>query len=320
MKALLLENVHTLGRETLEKAGVEVDDPQGRAGRGRADRRARRRRHPRHPLEDPGDVPGPRRRAVARRDRRLLHRDQPDRPAARGRTRRRGLQRAVLQHPVGRRARARRDHLADAAADGEGQVAARRRLGQVGHRGARGAWPHAGDRRVRQHRHPALGGRRGPGAASRLLRHRREARAGQRGADDLARRPARRRRHRHAARGRPAGQRGDVRGRAVRADEARSDLPQPLPRVPRGLRDAARAGAVRARVAAPPSTSSRRSPRWSATPFTSELRDLPNVILTPHIGGSTEEAQQDIGLFVVGQAARLPRRWGRPTSRSTCRR
>jgi D-3-phosphoglycerate dehydrogenase / 2-oxoglutarate reductase len=32
--------------------------------------------------------------------------------------------------------------------------------------------------------------------------------------------------------------------------------------------------------------------------FTSPLRGLPNVILTPHIGGSTEEAQQNIGQFV----------------------
>jgi D-3-phosphoglycerate dehydrogenase / 2-oxoglutarate reductase len=32
--------------------------------------------------------------------------------------------------------------------------------------------------------------------------------------------------------------------------------------------------------------------------FSTELRDLPNVILTPHIGGSTEEAQQNIGHFV----------------------
>jgi D-3-phosphoglycerate dehydrogenase / 2-oxoglutarate reductase len=30
----------------------------------------------------------------------------------------------------------------------------------------------------------------------------------------------------------------------------------------------------------------------------SVLRELPNVILTPHIGGSTEEAQADIGAFV----------------------
>jgi D-3-phosphoglycerate dehydrogenase len=32
--------------------------------------------------------------------------------------------------------------------------------------------------------------------------------------------------------------------------------------------------------------------------FSSPLRGLPNVILTPHIGGSTEEAQQNIGQFV----------------------
>ncbi|WP_238435906.1 phosphoglycerate dehydrogenase [Frankia sp. AgB1.8] len=35
--------------------------------------------------------------------------------------------------------------------------------------------------------------------------------------------------------------------------------------------------------------------------FRSELRDLPNVILTPHIAGSTEEAQQDIGRYVAGK-------------------
>ena len=33
-------------------------------------------------------------------------------------------------------------------------------------------------------------------------------------------------------------------------------------------------------------------------PFGSPLQGLPNVILTPHIGGSTEEAQQNIGQFV----------------------
>jgi D-3-phosphoglycerate dehydrogenase len=36
----------------------------------------------------------------------------------------------------------------------------------------------------------------------------------------------------------------------------------------------------------------------SRGPFASPLQNLPNVILTPHIGGSTEEAQQNIGEFV----------------------
>jgi D-3-phosphoglycerate dehydrogenase len=36
----------------------------------------------------------------------------------------------------------------------------------------------------------------------------------------------------------------------------------------------------------------------SGSEFVSALRGLPNVILTPHVGGSTEEAQQNIGSFV----------------------
>jgi D-3-phosphoglycerate dehydrogenase len=34
-------------------------------------------------------------------------------------------------------------------------------------------------------------------------------------------------------------------------------------------------------------------------PFVSSLQGIPNVILTPHVGGSTEEAQSDIGRFVA---------------------
>ncbi len=44
-------------------------------------------------------------------------------------------------------------------------------------------------------------------------------------------------------------------------------------------------------------------PRSAGEEFVSVLRDLPNVILTPHIGGSTEEAQSDIGAFVGSKLA-----------------
>jgi D-3-phosphoglycerate dehydrogenase / 2-oxoglutarate reductase len=42
-------------------------------------------------------------------------------------------------------------------------------------------------------------------------------------------------------------------------------------------------------------------PEKTGDPFTCELQNLPNVILTPHIGGSTEEAQANIGLDVTSK-------------------
>ncbi len=42
-------------------------------------------------------------------------------------------------------------------------------------------------------------------------------------------------------------------------------------------------------------------PKAQGDPFESVLRGLDNVILTPHVGGSTQEAQAEIGWFVAGK-------------------
>jgi D-3-phosphoglycerate dehydrogenase len=45
-------------------------------------------------------------------------------------------------------------------------------------------------------------------------------------------------------------------------------------------------------------------PKSNNEPFLSSLRGIPNVILTPHIGGSTVEAQENIGLEVAEKLIR----------------
>ena len=42
-------------------------------------------------------------------------------------------------------------------------------------------------------------------------------------------------------------------------------------------------------------------PKKAGDPFDNCLQGIPNVILTPHVGGSTEEAQLDIGRYVSGK-------------------
>lgn len=44
-----------------------------------------------------------------------------------------------------------------------------------------------------------------------------------------------------------------------------------------------------------------QEPEKNGDAFTSDLQNLPNVILTPHVGGSTEEAQANIGLDVTAK-------------------
>ena len=44
-----------------------------------------------------------------------------------------------------------------------------------------------------------------------------------------------------------------------------------------------------------------KEPKAQGDPFESPLRGLDNVILTPHVGGSTQEAQEEIGHFVANK-------------------
>ena len=45
-------------------------------------------------------------------------------------------------------------------------------------------------------------------------------------------------------------------------------------------------------------------PKSNTEEFESPLRQFDNVILTPHVGGSTQEAQENIGIEVAGKLAK----------------
>ena len=55
-------------------------------------------------------------------------------------------------------------------------------------------------------------------------------------------------------------------------------------------------------------------PKAQGDEFESALRGLPNVILTPHVGGSTQEAQEEIGFFVSGKLSSFAHGGGTPLS------
>jgi D-3-phosphoglycerate dehydrogenase len=65
--------------------------------------------------------------------------------------------------------------------------------------------------------------------------------------------------------------------------------------------DALRAAIVSGHIAGAAVDVFPREPKNRGDRFESPLIGLPNVILTPHVGGSTEEAQEDIGRFVGGK-------------------
>ena len=88
--------------------------------------------------------------------------------------------------------------------------------------------------------------------------------------------------------------------REFAADAAGQPVPQPVARLRRRPRGAARC-ILSGHLAGAAVDVFPTEPAARGEEFVSELRGLPNVILTPHVGGSTEEAQQDIGHFVAGK-------------------
>jgi D-3-phosphoglycerate dehydrogenase len=133
LPVLLLENIHPRAAERFPEEGYPVETLSGRPGRGGADRAVGRRGGGAgRALQDARDRPRSGRRAAPAERGRLLHRHRPDRRRGGGPRRAAGVQRPLLQHPLGGGVGDRGDHRAQPAAVRPLAGAARRALDQVG--------------------------------------------------------------------------------------------------------------------------------------------------------------------------------------------
>ena len=200
MKVLLLENVHERAVESFVRNGYTTVERHAKALAGdELARRDRRRPLRGHPLGYAAHGGGDRAGAQAHRGRSLLHRHEPGRPRRGDDARHPGLQRALLEHALGRRAGARRDHPPASRDPGEERAPPPRRVAEGDGRRARGSRPQARHRRLRQHRLAAVGDGRGARHGRLLPRRRQQAAPGQRAARGVARRAPRDVGRRHAS-------------------------------------------------------------------------------------------------------------------------
>ena len=297
IKILLLENIHPVARRGVRRRRLPGRDREGRAVRGGA----RGSASATSTSSASAARPRSRRRCSTRqppaRGRRVLHRHEPDRARATRTARRAGVQRAVLEHALGRRADPRR---------GRDAVAPPRRSLARGPRRAAGARSRSAATRSAARR--SASSATATSAARSACSPRRSACASCSSTSSRSCRwattarcaDARRRARESPTSSRCTSRRRRRRKNMIGAGRARADEAGRVPaqREPRHRRRTSTRSPTRssaATSAARRSTSIPRSPSRNSDGFASPLRGLPNVILTPHIGGSTEEAQEAIG-------------------------
>ena len=268
IKVLLLENIHPVAKRSVRRGGLSRRDREGRAAPRPSSPRSVRDVHvlgirsktqitPK--VLDEG--------APSARGRCVLHRHEPDRSRAREHARRARVQRAVLEHALGRRADPRRDRDAVAAAR---RSAARGPLGPVAQgrdRQPRGPRPHARHRRLRPHRQPDRRARRAFGMRVVFYDIMAKLPMGNNRAMAKLEELLAESRLRHAARSGDAADQEHDRSRRARADEARR---VPVEREPRHRRRRSTRSPPRCRAAmsaAPRSTSIRAEPEGNSDGF-----------------------------------------------------